>query len=146
MVSSIFLPCQICIYVTSFFSDNSKAAENKLNVKTYKIIPFSRRSGMLQWCANTSPLGRILSILHKAVRPYGLAPGDARKRLHDACNATNVDAKLIEFKQICKEIKPVFHHFWYWQYKVPGLWFERKMSYVNSVATKFDNWLCFGNR
>lgn len=36
--------------------DKRTAAKKRLSVRTYKIVPLSQRSGLLEWCENTSPI------------------------------------------------------------------------------------------
>lgn len=39
------------------------------------------------------------------------------------------------YQEICEHIKPVFHYFLLEKFPIPGVWFERRLAYTNSVAT-----------
>lgn len=39
------------------------------------------------------------------------------------------------YTEICEHVKPVFHYFLLEKFPIPGIWFERRLAYVNSVAT-----------
>lgn len=39
------------------------------------------------------------------------------------------------YAEICEHVKPVFHYFLLEKFPIPGVWFERRLAYVNSVAT-----------
>jgi len=38
------------------------------------------------------------------------------------------------YDQICANVKPVLHHFFLEKFPIPGVWFERRLAYTNSVA------------
>lgn len=125
---------QVFNIMNLFLKNNPQAKAKNLNVQTYKVIPFSRRSGVLEWCESTLPLGSILDKYHRNCRPYGMDLRSARSTMDKYKNEPN-QKKLSEFKSICKEVRPVFHHFLLSSFIVPGVWFEKKMAYTNSVAT-----------
>lgn len=43
--------------------------------------------------------------------------------------------KLSEFKRIIEQFHPVFHNYFFEKFPRPGMWFERRLAYTNSVAT-----------
>lgn len=45
-----------------------------------------------------------------------------------------IEKKEKVFLEICENIRPVFHQFFYENYKEPGQWFERRLAYTISVA------------
>lgn len=46
----------------------------------------------------------------------------------------NPEKKEKVFLEVCANIRPAFHHFFYENYKEPGQWFERRLAYTTSVA------------
>lgn len=49
-------------------------------------------------------------------------------------DSKDLDTREKHFKKVCSKIQPVFHHFFYENYKNPGQWFERRLAYTTSVA------------
>jgi len=45
------------------------------------------------------------------------------------------EARYGIYQRICENIKPVFHYFLLEKFPIPGVWFERRLAYTNSVAT-----------
>ena len=39
------------------------------------------------------------------------------------------------YNKICKNFKPVFHHFFMESFPDPALWYERRLTYTRSIAT-----------
>lgn len=38
----------------------SESGDRRLSVRRYKVVPLSERSGVLEWCDNTMPIGEYL--------------------------------------------------------------------------------------
>ena len=51
---------QMFSVVSMLLSQNEESRKRRLNVRTYKVVPLSPRSGVLQWVQNTIPLGDYL--------------------------------------------------------------------------------------
>uniref|UniRef100_A0A182VTU2 Serine/threonine-protein kinase ATM n=1 Tax=Anopheles minimus TaxID=112268 RepID=A0A182VTU2_9DIPT len=110
-------------------------AHRKLSVRTYKVVPLSQQSGILEWCNNTMPIGAWLLNGHVKYRPQDIEPTAARKKyMNNAQAGMTLSKKLQNYKDICEKIEPVFRHYFLEQYPKPGVWFERQQHYIKSVA------------
>lgn len=125
---------QVFDIVNTFLDQDAEAKKRKLNIRTYKVVPFSPIAGILEFCTNTSPLSTILVDLHKRYRPFGMSPATARETMADVKGKVDAE-KLTTFKTVCNKMTPVFQIFFYNNFPSPGQWVERKMLYTNSVAT-----------
>ncbi|KAL7034827.1 hypothetical protein ACKWTF_008120 [Chironomus riparius] len=120
--------------------------KNNARIRTYKVVPFSRRSGILEWCANTTPIGcylagergsdgRIINKgAHEIYRPNDWSPALCMRKISEIPANLDSDDKLEKFNEILCRIKPVFHNFFYEKFKNPGQHFERRFAYTISVA------------
>ncbi|XP_052895209.1 serine/threonine-protein kinase ATM [Anopheles moucheti] len=114
---------------------DKETAHRKLSVRTYKVVPLSRLSGILEWCNNTMPIGAWLLNGHVKYRPQDIEPTAARKKfMNNAQPGMTVEKKLENYLDICNKIRPVFRHYFLEQYLKPGVWFERQQNYIKSVA------------
>ncbi|XP_050594170.1 serine-protein kinase ATM isoform X2 [Bombus affinis] len=84
----------------------------KLTIRTYKVVPLTQRSGILEWCDKTIPIITILAV---------------------GKSSTNVKLKV--FMDCCAHMHPVMHHFFIERYPSPETWFERRLAYTRSIAT-----------
>ncbi|VVC40821.1 Hypothetical protein CINCED_3A017263 [Cinara cedri] len=121
---------------------NKSTTKKKLTIRTYKVIPFSQQSGIAEWCVNTISLGDYLigknstSGAHQKYRPYDMLPVDARnviKKSRD--NRDSQYTKLKKYLAVCEKLKPVFRYYFFEKFVSPSIWFERRQSYIYSVAT-----------
>lgn len=51
---------QVFSTMTLFLEQDEEARRRKLNIRKYKVVPLSRRSGLLEWCEGTLPIGLYL--------------------------------------------------------------------------------------
>ncbi|XP_078038484.1 serine/threonine-protein kinase tefu [Augochlora pura] len=112
----------------------------KLMIRTYKVVPLTQRSGILEWCDNTVPIMFILtgtnfdSGLHKKYYPKDYTAKLCREKLSQV-EKGSTDIKVKVFMDCCAHMHPVLHHFFMEKYPSPETWFERRLAYTRSIAT-----------
>ncbi|CAH8656684.1 unnamed protein product [Schistosoma margrebowiei] len=111
--------------------------DNGLRIRTYKVIPMAQRSGVIEWCEDTVPLGDWLANertgAHQRYRPHDMPPIQAKQRLGVVKDKTP-DRKLVAFNEICEKLKPVLAYFFLEQFPNPQNWFISRMAYIRSIA------------
>ncbi|ETE57747.1 Serine-protein kinase ATM, partial [Ophiophagus hannah] len=103
-----------------------------------KVVPLSQRSGILEWCTGTIPLGEFLintdSSAHKRYRPQDYTSLDCQKKMVDA-QKNSFEEKYTIFMDICQNFQPVFRYFCMERFLDPAVWFEKRLAYTRSIAT-----------
>nr|AAM29197.1 AT01448p [Drosophila melanogaster] len=130
---------QVFGIVNELLNQDSEFIERKLKLRTYKVTPLSMRSGILEWCTNSVPVGHYLVVegkggAHARYRPNDWNNNKCRKLSSDHLKSPK-ETRYAIYKKICENIKPVFHYFLLEKFPIPGVWFERRLAYTNSVAT-----------
>ncbi|XP_067140412.1 serine-protein kinase ATM [Centruroides vittatus] len=131
---------QVFTLVNRLLQNNRSTKKRKLKIRTYKVIPLSRRSGIIQWCEGTMPLGNYLVGganrigAHKRYFPENKTVKQCFNAMKDVM-ASPVDVKEDTFQIICKNFYPVFRYFFLEHFPEPSVWFERRLTYTQSVAT-----------
>uniref|UniRef100_A0A1A8U1C7 non-specific serine/threonine protein kinase n=1 Tax=Nothobranchius furzeri TaxID=105023 RepID=A0A1A8U1C7_NOTFU len=117
---------------------NTDTRKRKLNIRRYKVVPFSQRSGVLEWCSGTVPIGEFLvnpnKGAHKRFRPQDWTNLACRKKMMDAQKSA-FDVKLEAYSEVCKRFRPVFRYFCMERFLDPAVWMEKRLAYTRSVAT-----------
>ncbi|XP_030599575.1 serine-protein kinase ATM-like [Archocentrus centrarchus] len=117
---------------------NTDTRKRKLNIRRYKVVPFSQRSGVLEWCSGTVPIGEFLvdpiKGAHKRFRPQDPTNLACRKEMMDAQRLA-FDEKLRRYNDVCKNFRPVFRYFCMERFLDPAVWMEKRLAYTRSVAT-----------
>ncbi|XP_075154936.1 serine/threonine-protein kinase tefu [Haematobia irritans] len=125
---------QVFCMINNLLQQEPEAVQRKLLIRTYKVVPLSTRSGILEWCQNTVPIGVYLSEAHKKYRPNDFTVNKCRSMAHVHLKS-DAEKRYETHLHICENIKPVFHYFFFETFLRPGIWFERRLAYINSVAT-----------
>ncbi|KAG2457109.1 ATM kinase, partial [Polypterus senegalus] len=110
---------------------NTETRKRKLTIRRYKVVPFSQRSGVLEWCTGTVPIGEYLidpsKGAHKRYRPDDWSSMEVVKK--------TFEDKLNTYLEVCQNFKPVFRYFCMERFLDPAVWLERRLAYTRSVAT-----------
>ncbi|NWS93822.1 ATM kinase, partial [Mionectes macconnelli] len=126
---------QMC---NTLLQQNTETRKRKLNIRRYKVVPLSQRSGVLEWCSGTTPIGEFLVNVeegaHKRYRPGDYSGYQCQKIMMDA-QKKQPEEKYRIFMQVCENFQPVFRYFCMEKFRDPAVWFEKRLAYTRSVAT-----------
>ncbi|GAQ86367.1 Protein kinase ATM/Tel1 [Klebsormidium nitens] len=108
--------------------------KRQLNIRTYKVIPFTPTAGVLEWVNGTVPLGEYLLGSNRTGGAHGRY--GSKEWTFVKCRELIVKAtdKREAFDAILANTKPVFHHFFLERFSRPADWFEKRLAYARSVA------------
>eukprot|EP00127_Corallochytrium_limacisporum_P007266 Clim_evm7s246 gene=Clim_evmTU7s246 len=120
----------------------SHADEQRLRMRTFKIVPISQVAGVLEWCEGTRTLsdyllggrrgGRLGA--HERYRPQDIKPNEARDRIMKTQNETE-EKRLSVYRWVCANFKPVFRYYFRETAQNAQAWHRRRLSYTRSMAT-----------
>ncbi|XP_036115893.1 serine-protein kinase ATM isoform X3 [Molossus molossus] len=117
---------------------NTETRKRKLTICTYKVVPLSQRSGVLEWCTGTIPIGEFLVNdehgAHRRYRPKDISAYQCQKKMMDV-QKKSYEEKYETFMDICQKFQPVFRYFCMEKFLDPAVWFEKRLAYTRSVAT-----------
>ncbi|XP_034170693.2 serine-protein kinase ATM [Pangasianodon hypophthalmus] len=126
---------QMC---STLLQRNADTRRRKLNIRRYKVVPFSQRSGVLEWCSGTVPIGEFLvdaqKGAHKRFRPQDWSSMACRRKMMEAQKMES-DLKLQAYMEVCQNFRPVFRYFCMERFLDPAIWMEKRLAYTRSVAT-----------
>ncbi|KMQ89559.1 serine-protein kinase atm [Lasius niger] len=131
---------QVFTVMNTLLRTCKETKRRNLRIRTYKVVPLTQRSGVLEWCDNTVPITTTLvgspgaAGIHKRYYPGDLTAEAARNKLKNVAQESN-ETKLKIFLECCKRMRPAFHHFFEEKYRSPEIWVERTLTYTRSVAT-----------
>ncbi|GLT47213.1 hypothetical protein SLA2020_209240 [Shorea laevis] len=120
--------------VNTFLHNHRDTWKRRLTIRTYKVVPFTPSAGVLEWVDGTLPLGEYLlgsSRTGGAHSRYGKGDWPFPKcREH----MSNEKDKRRAFHEVCKNFRPVMHHFFLERFLQPADWFEKRLAFTRSVA------------
>ncbi|OXB72350.1 UNVERIFIED_CONTAM: hypothetical protein H355_006200 [Colinus virginianus] len=117
---------------------NCVGSDGKERRQLVKVVPLSQRSGVLEWCSGTTPIGEFLvnpdKGAHKRYRPHDYSDFQCQKIMMDA-QKKHSEEKYNIFMKVCDNFQPVFRYFCMEKFRDPAVWFEKRLAYTRSVAT-----------
>ncbi|XP_074626555.1 serine-protein kinase ATM-like isoform X2 [Acropora palmata] len=130
---------QVFGMVNQLLMKNSETRKRKLKMRTYKVIPLSQRSGIVEWCEDTVPLGEYLigrpgtkAGAHSRYYPGDWTSLDCRKKVKVGDDSGRPRFEV--YQELMEHFRPVFRHFFLEKFPDPAVWFERRLTYTRSVA------------
>uniref|UniRef100_A0A8D2J9V7 non-specific serine/threonine protein kinase n=1 Tax=Varanus komodoensis TaxID=61221 RepID=A0A8D2J9V7_VARKO len=132
VMQQVFQMCNMLL------QENTETRKRKLIIRRYKVVPLSQRSGVLEWCTGTIPLGEFLvspdSSAHKRYRPKDYSNIFCQRKMM-VTQKKDFEEKYAVFMDICQNFQPVFRYFFMEKFLDPAVWFEKRLAYTRSVAT-----------
>ncbi|KAK3593829.1 hypothetical protein CHS0354_011431 [Potamilus streckersoni] len=133
---------QVFEMVNNLLQKETETRKRRLKIRTYKVIPLSQRSGILEWCEGTQPFGEYLignpatgvTGAHPRYRPQDWSSMDCRKHM-TGVHSSSMEKKYRAYQEICRHFQPVFRYFFMEKFSQPAIWFEHRLAYTRSVAT-----------
>ena len=132
---------QVFEKVSSTLRADPESRERNLGIRTYKIIPLTSLTGVIEWVNNTIPFGSYLTDKDKVAGAHSrYNPSDwSHNKCAQELRTASRENLLNVFENICKKINPVFRYFFIENYSDPVRWFTSVLTYTRSVAV-----ICFG--
>ncbi|KAJ2518383.1 hypothetical protein H4217_003364 [Coemansia sp. RSA 1939] len=114
----------------------ASSSSSILRVRTYQVVPLTKRCGVLQWVDNTVPLGNWFREKEEKYRPGAPPMAQLRSMIHDVHKdkATSAQQKLEVLEDVCRIAPPVFRFFFYENFYDSQSWFEHREMYICSAA------------
>lgn len=131
---------QVFGIVNELLCKNPDTRERALSVRTYKVLPLSQKSGLIQWCNNTQAFGEYLigrdkkSGAHKLYYPNDYSAANCRQMMTKA-RTESLEVRYNVFQDILNNFHAVFRNFFFENYPSPHEWYKRRLAYTRSVAT-----------
>ncbi|XP_068241654.1 serine-protein kinase ATM isoform X2 [Palaemon carinicauda] len=131
---------QVFGIVNELLSKNPGTSERALSMRTYRVVPLSQKSGLIQWCNNTQAFGEYLigrdkkSGAHKLYYPNDYNAATCRQMMINA-RPESQEVRHHVFQDILDNFHAVFRNFFLENYPSPHEWYKRRLAYTRSVAT-----------
>ncbi|KAK1055360.1 Serine/threonine-protein kinase tel1 [Friedmanniomyces endolithicus] len=124
---------QVFEEVSKMLRSHKATRQRNLQVRTYKVIPLTTKSGIMEWVPNSIPIGEWLRPAHAKYYPLSLKSGDASTKIR-AVEHEPKEKRIKEFRKICDQMPPVLRHFFFERFDDPDEWFEKRTSYTRTTA------------
>ena len=118
---------------------DTESHQRNLGVRTYKIIPLTSLTGVIEWVNNTIPFGSFLTDKDKTLGAHSrYNPSDwSHSKCGQALRNAPRERLITVFDDICRNFHPVFRYFFLENFHDPVTWLNCMHNYTRSVAVRF---------
>lgn len=142
---------QMFTIMNSLLEKDSEASKRNLHIRTYRIIPLSPFSGIMQFVSNTKQFKELLvedregrqargkkgrAPLHDRYRPFDMPHIEIAERAYaeNRKYPKNIPKRLRFLTVAWSRFQPVFRYFFLEEWPDPADWFTHQLNYSRSVA------------
>ncbi|KAJ1920204.1 Serine/threonine-protein kinase tel1 [Mycoemilia scoparia] len=108
--------------------------QNKAGIRTYRVVPLTKRSGVVQWVKNTIPIGNWIENAKKAYTPQALSTKQCFQLIKDSEKKKSLEDRTKVFNEVDKRTPPTMRYFFFERFLEPEAWFISRTNYILSVA------------
>jgi ataxia telangiectasia mutated family protein len=124
---------QVFDQVSRLLRNHTATRIRNIGIRTYKVLPLSTRSGLMEFVQNTIPLHLWVMPAHEKYYPSDYKPDKCRKEI-GAAQSDSLTTRTKVWQKIADNFHPVLRYFLLERFEDPDEWFERRLAYTRSTA------------
>lgn len=124
---------QVFAAVSSLLKLHRATRQRNLGIRTYKVLPLTASSGLIEFVRDTIPLHDFLMPAHERYHPRDLKGTQCRKEIFSVQNRP-VDQRISTYRKVTEKFQPVMRYFFMEYFVDPDEWFVKRLAYTRSTA------------
>ncbi|KAF4462358.1 serine threonine- kinase tel1 [Fusarium albosuccineum] len=124
---------QVFSAVSSLLKLHRTTQQRNLGIRTYKVLPLTASSGLIEFVPNTIPLHEFLMPAHERYYPRDLKGSQCRKEIFGVQSRT-VETRISTYRKVTDRFHPVMRYFFMEHFMDPDEWFVKRLAYTRSTA------------
>lgn len=124
---------QVFAAVSELLKLHRPTRQRNLGIRTYKVLPLTSSSGLIEFVSNTIPLHEYLMPAHERYYPKDLKGSQCRKEISNAQTKT-VETRVSAYRKVTEKFHPVMRYFFMEYFSDPDEWFLRRTAYTRATA------------
>ncbi|CAI6341211.1 unnamed protein product [Periconia digitata] len=124
---------QVFDQVSRLLKNHTATRLRNLGIRTYKVLPLSTRSGLMEFVQDTVPLHVWVMPAHEKYYPNDLKPDQCRKQI-GAVQQDTQSTRIKTWQKVANSFHPVLRYFLLELFQDPDEWFQRRLAYTRSTA------------
>lgn len=107
--------------------------QRNLGIRTYKVLPLTSSSGLIEFVQDTIPLHEYLMPAHERYYPRDFKGSQCRKEISNAQTKT-AETRVSTYRKVTDKFHPVMRYFFMEYFPDPDEWFARRTAYTRTTA------------
>ncbi|CAK7213142.1 Serine/threonine-protein kinase tel1 [Sporothrix curviconia] len=124
---------QVFAAVSALLKLHRTSRQRNLGIRTYKVLPLTASSGLIEFVPNTIPLHEYLMPAHERYYPRDLKGSQCRKEIGNV-QTRPVDTRISTYRKVTERFHPVMRFFFLEYFPDPDEWFVRRLAYTRATA------------
>ncbi|AEO58033.1 Serine/threonine-protein kinase tel-1-like protein [Thermothelomyces thermophilus ATCC 42464] len=124
---------QVFAAVSELLKLHRTTRQRNLGVRTYKVLPLTSSSGLIEFVSNTIPLHEYLMPAHERYYPKDLKGSQCRKEISNAQTKTT-ETRIAVYRKVTERFHPVMRYFFMEYFPDPDEWFHKRTAYTRTTA------------
>ncbi|OTA80433.1 hypothetical protein M434DRAFT_401759 [Hypoxylon sp. CO27-5] len=124
---------QVFAAVSSVLKHHRSTQQRNLGIRTYKVLPLTSASGLIEFVSNTIPLHEYLMPAHERYHPKDLKGSQCRKEISQV-QSKSVEVRVATYKKVTDRFQPVMRYFFMEHFVDPDEWFAKRTAYTRTTA------------
>ncbi|CAK7224094.1 Serine/threonine-protein kinase tel1 [Sporothrix eucalyptigena] len=124
---------QVFAAVSALLKLHRTSRQRNLGIRTYKVLPLTASSGLIEFVPNTIPLHEYLMPAHERYYPRDLKGSQCRKEISNV-QTRPVDTRISTYRKVTERFHPVMRYFFLEYFPDPDEWFVHRLAYTRATA------------
>jgi ataxia telangiectasia mutated family protein len=124
---------QVFEQVSDLLQGHRATRQRHLGIRTYKVIPLTTNTGIIEFVKDTIPLHDYLLPAHTRYFPKDWKLSRCRKEIGDA-QTKPLQQRVAAYRTVVANFRPVMRFFFVENFPDPDDWFYRRLNYSRSTA------------
>ncbi|OHE90595.1 phosphatidylinositol 3 [Colletotrichum orchidophilum] len=124
---------QVFAAVSDLLKLHRSTQQRDLGIRTYKVLPLTSASGLIEFVPNTIPLHEFLMPAHERYFPKDLKGSQCRKEISNTQGKT-VETRISVYRKVTERFHPVMKYFFMENFVDPDEWFVKRLAYTRTTA------------
>ncbi|KAH6694050.1 ataxia telangiectasia mutated [Plectosphaerella plurivora] len=124
---------QVFAAVSALLARNRETQRRNLGIRTYKVLPLTAISGLIEFVPNTIPLHEFLMPAHERYHPKDLKGSQCRKEISNVQGKSS-EQRIATYRKVKEKFQPVMKYFFLEYFVDPDEWFAKRTAYTRTTA------------
>lgn len=124
---------QVFDQVSRLLKNHTATRLRNLGIRTYKVLPLSTRSGLMEFVPNTMPLHQYIMPAHEKYYTADWKGDRCRKEVSNV-QSESLTTRVKVWNRVADNFHPVLRYFLLERFEDPDEWFEKRLAYTRSTA------------
>lgn len=124
---------QVFASVSAVLKRHRATQQRDLGIRTYKVLPLTSASGIIEFVPNTIPLHEYLMPAHERYYPKDLKGSHCRKEIHNVSSKSN-EVRVAAYRKVTERFHPVMRYFFMENFVDPDEWYAKRTAYTRTTA------------